>query len=162
MNMKIRLLLAMLLCCMIGLNARAEALLLTTEEAPPFNYTSEDGKSITGSATEIVREAFRRAGLAYRIEIYPWARAYHLAQTEADTCVFSTTRTEEREKLFRWVGPVATSEWVMIARADDEIRLKTLDATRWVAIEGMPLQFTCRTGNSRLPKPALMSSWFSF
>ncbi|MES2949278.1 MAG: ABC transporter substrate-binding protein [Pseudomonadota bacterium] len=112
---------------LLSTSAWAEGLVLTTEEAPPFNYSSDGGKSIVGSATEAVHEMFKRAKLGYTITLYPWVRAIDMARTGKDTCVFSTTRTEEREKSFLWVGPVAQSNWVFFAKADSSIKLERLD-----------------------------------
>jgi hypothetical protein len=35
-----------------------------------------------------------------------WPQAYGLAQTDPAGLVFSTTRAKDREKLFKWVGPI--------------------------------------------------------
>lgn len=114
----------------------AQGLTLTTEESPPFNYSLDGGKTVVGSATQAIHELFKRANMGYTISLYPWVRAYKMAQTEADTCVFSTTRTEEREKSFVWVGPVALNSWVLFALADSSIKLETLEDARKYTIGG--------------------------
>ena len=111
-------------------------LTLTTEESPPFNYSVDGGKTVVGSATQAIHELFKRANMDYTISLYPWVRAYKMAQTEADTCVFSTTRTEEREKSFVWVGPVALNSWVLFALADSSIKLETLEDAKKYTIGG--------------------------
>lgn len=109
--------------------ARAQAtLLLTTEESPPFNLLA--GGEVSGSSTEKVKELMRRARQPYRIELMPWKRAYELALEQPHTCVYSTTRTIEREPLFKWVGPIAVNEWVLFGRADAGIRLASLEDAR--------------------------------
>lgn len=109
--------------------AMAQApLLLTTEESPPYNLLH--GTEVVGSSTEKVKELMRRARQPYRIELMPWKRAYELALEQPQTCVFSTTRTTERENLFKWVGPIAFNEWVLFGRADSPIRLATLEDAR--------------------------------
>jgi polar amino acid transport system substrate-binding protein len=36
----------------------------------------------------------------------------------------------EREKLFKWVGPIGPDDWIMLAKADSKISLETLDDAR--------------------------------
>lgn len=91
----------------------AAALTLLTEENPPFNGLN-DGKP-AGLSVEVVTEAARRAGLTPRISVSVWREAYLRAQTDRDTCLFSTARLDNRENLFRWVGPIARNRWVIYA-----------------------------------------------
>ncbi len=117
-------------------SAWAGGLVVTTEDAPPFNYSTDDGKTVVGSATEAVQEMFKRAGMEHSITLYPWTRAIKMARADKDTCVYSTTRTEEREKEFQWVGPVASSNWVFFAKADSTIKLETFDDARKFKVGG--------------------------
>src|SRR5262245_7214082 len=86
----------------------AHALTLVTEENPPFNYT-EQGK-VVGLSTEIMSELGKRSGIPLQIKSMPWEQAYIAAQRDKDTCVYSTARLENRERLFTWVGPIATNQ----------------------------------------------------
>jgi polar amino acid transport system substrate-binding protein len=96
--------------------APAVALTLLTEENPPFNYT-EKGQ-LVGAATEIVRDMATRASVPVKTEVLPWDKAYVRAQGERDTCLFSTARLENRERLFLWVGPIATNLWAVYGKSD--------------------------------------------
>ncbi|MDP3847168.1 MAG: ABC transporter substrate-binding protein [Pseudomonas sp.] len=127
-----------LLCVglLLSSGAWADSLILTTEDAPPFNYSTDSGKTIVGSATEVVRELFKRAEIDYTLKMYPWVRAIEMAHYDKNTCVYSTTRTEEREKSFLWVGPVAPNDWVLFAKADSTITLDSLEAARAFKIGG--------------------------
>ena len=116
--------------------AWADGLILTTEDAPPTNFMESDGKTITGSATEQIRELFKRANIKYTIDMYPWQRAIDMAEKEKNTCVYSTTRTPERESKFLWVGPVAPNDWILFTMADSKIILKTLDDARKYRVGG--------------------------
>jgi polar amino acid transport system substrate-binding protein len=107
---------ALALATALGGALPAPALTLLTEENPPFNY-SEGGK-VTGLVTELVEETARRANVPYVIEVLPWDRAYGRAQAERDTCLFAAARLPSREKLFRWVGPLASNVWGVYGRAD--------------------------------------------
>jgi polar amino acid transport system substrate-binding protein len=112
--------------------ARADGLTLVTEESPPFNMLVK-GK-IVGIAADKVAELMKRARLPYTVDILPWARAYQMALDKPNTCVFSTTRTPEREAHFKWVGPLAFNSWVMYGLAERQLRLATLDDARTLRI----------------------------
>jgi polar amino acid transport system substrate-binding protein len=92
----------------------AQELTVISEENPPFNYL-EDGV-FTGSATEVVREILRRLNLPSDIQVMTWARAYQLALTQPNVVLFSTARTQERENLFHWVGPIYKVRFGFYAR----------------------------------------------
>jgi polar amino acid transport system substrate-binding protein len=94
----------------------AAALILLTEENPPFNFT--DKGKLQGSAAEIVRDMVARAGVSGAFEVLPWDTAYVRAQGQKDACLFATARLENRERLFLWVGPIATSPWAVFGKSD--------------------------------------------
>lgn len=110
----------------------APRLYITTEASAPTSML-QDGK-VVGSTTEKVREVMARLGLAYTIELQPWRRAYTAALQRPDACVYSTTRTPERENLFKWVGPTDEGEWVLLGRADRPMQLRTLEDARKLRI----------------------------
>lgn len=109
--------------------AQAAALYITTETAAPSSMLDARGQ-VVGIATDKVRAALERANVAYTIELLPWKRAYAAARRRQDACVYSTTRTPEREALFKWVGPLDTAQWVLMARADRRIALRNLEDAR--------------------------------
>ena len=108
------------------------ALYITTEYSPPTSM--QEGEQVIGSATDKVREAMARSDIAYTIELLPWKRAYAAALTRPDSCVYSTTRTPERERLFKWVGPTDEGAWVLLGRADRQYKLTTLEDARGLRI----------------------------
>jgi polar amino acid transport system substrate-binding protein len=103
-------------------------LYLATENSPPSSML--EGGRVVGIGTDKVREIMSRAGIAYTIDLLPWKRAYTAALERSDACVFSTTRTPEREPLFKWVGPTDAAQWVLLARVDSGIKLHTLEDAR--------------------------------
>ena len=107
------------LFCLLLISGQAMALTITTEDYPPFNIVDSKSQNISGIATEKVSEIMRRSRENYTITAYPWVRAYQLALKERDTCVFSTTRTPEREALFKWIGPLVKNNWYIFSRAGD-------------------------------------------
>ncbi|WNW12852.1 ABC transporter substrate-binding protein [Pseudomonas sp. DTU_2021_1001937_2_SI_NGA_ILE_001] len=104
-----------------------QQIVLLTENYPPYNM-AVDGKNfaqdanLDGISVEIMRETFKRAGIDYNLTLrFPWDRVYKLALEKPGYGVFSTIRTPEREHLFKWVGPLAPVDWVLLARSDSPI-----------------------------------------
>ncbi len=116
---------ASVLLGMLVTSAGATTLHLTTESAPPSSIL-RDGK-VVGHATEKLELMMKRAGVTVDIDMLPWQRAYGLALRRPDTCVYDTTRTPEREALFKWVGPIARSDWILYGDAERNLKLDTLD-----------------------------------
>jgi polar amino acid transport system substrate-binding protein len=112
------------------LTVSAQTLQLTTEDYPPFNIIDAKSGKINGISTEKVAELMLRAKEKYTLNAFPWARAFQMARLEANTCVFSTTRTPEREILFKWVGPLVKNNWFIFGRADDTRHPRSLEEMR--------------------------------
>jgi len=100
------------------------ALKMLTEENPPLNYT-ENGR-LTGASLEAVTEMGKRAKVPMSFEALVWEKAYLRAQSESDTCLFSTARQDNRERLFRWVGPIGYQRWAIYAAGDFKDPVKSL------------------------------------
>ena len=126
---------AVLLGGLLGLTqARAELpdnyrVVLFTENLPPYNMAVDDKNfarddAIDGISTDLVREMFKRAKISYNLSLrFPWDRIYNLTLENDNYGIFSTTRTPEREGLFKWVGPLATNAWVVLAPQSSTISL---------------------------------------
>jgi len=108
------------------------SLYITTETSAPSSM--QEGTRVIGIATDKVREAMQRAGVDYSIELLPWKRAYLAAQQRPDACVYSTSRTPEREDQFKWAGPTDVGQWVLMGRADRMLKLKSLDDAKGLRI----------------------------
>jgi polar amino acid transport system substrate-binding protein len=107
---------------------QAPRLYLATEAAAPHSML--DGARVIGIGADTVRELMKRAGIDYTIALLPWKRAYTAALERSDACVFSTTRTPEREPLFKWIGPIGEADWVLMGRAGRKLRLNSLEDAR--------------------------------
>lgn len=101
---------------------------LNTEEYPPFNMV-EKGK-ITGISTLIIEELFYRNNIKFKKNLLPWARAIALTKESKDHCVYSMSRTPDREPNFKWIGPLVSNEWVLFANTEDKRRPKSLEDVR--------------------------------
>lgn len=102
---------------------------IVTEEYPPFNMTAPSG-NIVGVSTGIVKALMARAKLDYSIEVVPWQRAITLARDVQNTCVYSMSRTVEREPSYKWIGPLVDNEWTLFARASDPRKPVALEDVR--------------------------------
>jgi polar amino acid transport system substrate-binding protein len=102
---------------------------LMTEDYPPYNYKNDKGQ-IEGIATDIVREIIKQTGDKDNIKVLPWARSYMYIQKKKNQVLFSMTRTEQREKLFKWVGPIASNNWVFFAKKGSNIKINSLDEVK--------------------------------
>ncbi|HYD96358.1 MAG TPA: transporter substrate-binding domain-containing protein [Noviherbaspirillum sp.] len=127
----VRLMLAGIAALVAGLPAAAQSvddLTFITEDYPPFNF-ERDGKR-QGIAVDLLADMLANAGAKKTradIKVWPWARGYETALREKNVVLFSTTRTAEREHLFKWVGPIMPSRIVLVARKQSGIRLKSVD-----------------------------------
>jgi polar amino acid transport system substrate-binding protein len=89
--------------------SHAQSIKGVTEETS-YSYL-QNGK-VAGPASEVVEATFRRAGLNdYKLALYPWARAYDMAQQEANVLIYLIARTPGREQLFKWVGEIMHIEY---------------------------------------------------
>jgi polar amino acid transport system substrate-binding protein len=102
--------------------ADLSSLNIMTEEFPPFNY-SESGKPV-GLSVALLIKASAAAGSPITekdINMAAWARAYKTALSGPNTMLFSTTRTEFREDLFKWAGPIGQNRTVVFAKKSSGI-----------------------------------------
>jgi polar amino acid transport system substrate-binding protein len=102
----------MILCICVSIflgygitNAAEEKLLVVTEQFPPFNF--QEGNTVKGLSTRIIRKLLEGAHLAYRIELVPWKRAYNTALKRPNTLIYTIAKTESRKDKFHWIGTIA-------------------------------------------------------
>lgn len=79
-------------------------LLIPTEEWPPYNFM-KDGE-VVGLSTDLVKAMLARAEIDCRLEVWPWKRAYATTLKQPYTLLYTTSRTAQREHLFKWIGPL--------------------------------------------------------
>lgn len=105
-----------------------DELTFITEDYPPLNF-ERDGRR-QGIAVDLLVEMFKTARLnkaSPDIKVWPWARGYETALREKNVVLFSTVRTEAREHLFKWVGPIMPSRIVLVAKKKRRIRVADSD-----------------------------------
>jgi polar amino acid transport system substrate-binding protein len=105
---------------------------LLTENFPPFNMSVDDKNfarddGIDGISAEVVRAMFKRANIDYSLSLrFPWDRLYRLTLDKPNYGLFSTTFTPERQPLFKWVGPLAKTSWVLLAAPGNNLSVASL------------------------------------
>lgn len=106
--------------------AQAQAIKVVTEDSS-YTYV-QDGK-VAGPATEILEATLKRAGLTdHKIALYPWARAYHMAQHEPNVLIYLIARTPARESQFKWAGEFMRIEYHLYKlRGRQDVNVTTLD-----------------------------------
>jgi len=108
----------------LPLNGDPEAFAYHTEDFPPYNYL-ESGEAF-GLSVDILELLFEKMELDLDrsvIEVGDWASAYETVMDEPGHMIFSTVRTDERESLFKWVGPIAPHKEVILSRASAPVSL---------------------------------------
>ena len=105
--------------------ANGQQIKLITEGWAPYQI-EKDGK-LSGINVEIVKEIQKRVGNTQKIRVFPWNRGYNMALKKKGYALFTTARTKYREKLFKWVGPIANLKLVMFKLKSNKTEYKTED-----------------------------------
>jgi polar amino acid transport system substrate-binding protein len=101
----------------------AQTLQVYTEVWPPYSY--EHQGSLTGYSTELLKAVLLEAGIDAKYTALSWSRAYQHTTTEANTLLYTTTRTPERENLFDWIGPIGVRKlWLFKLKDRTDIQIK--------------------------------------
>jgi len=89
-------------------------LTFVTEDLPPLQYNNKVQQP-TGAMVDLVNLLLAEANLPGKIQIYPWARSYQIAQQQKNTFIFSIFRSEDREKNFQWIGKIYSIDSYLVA-----------------------------------------------
>jgi len=106
-----------------------EILQIYTEQYPPLSFRNSFGQ-ITGFGTDVVNEIMKRNHSFCEIKLSLWSNGYELALNNPNFCLFTMDRTELREELFNWVGPIGTNTTYFYTKAGSGISITTLDEAR--------------------------------
>mgnify|MGYP000010420493 FL=1 len=109
-------------------NAAPMPLTFISEQNPPVNYENEQQKA-AGFSVELLKLIWRQLNEPqHPIKFLPWARAYYIAQTEPGSVLFATSRTADRENMFKWVCPISTAGVALFRRKKDNFDLTSTSA----------------------------------
>jgi polar amino acid transport system substrate-binding protein len=97
----------------------AEPMTFVMEPFPPF--VIEEKGSAEGPFPETVRAVCESMKIQCKFEIYPWRRAYLLAEQGMVDGIFVLLRTPEREKDFYFTDNVFQTSYAVFARQPDKL-----------------------------------------
>lgn len=93
---------------LFAVHSRAESIIVVTEDS---SYAYLRGGRVAGPGTQVVERVLKKAVFDdYRIQLYPWARAYEKALREPNVLIYPIIRTSARESLFKWVGEIGQAQ----------------------------------------------------
>ncbi|MDD8058911.1 MULTISPECIES: substrate-binding periplasmic protein [Shewanella] len=98
-----------------------------TESYPPFQSQNQQGEFV-GFAIDILHAAQPYLDFDIDIQIMPWSRAYHNAQTQPNTFIFSIANTEKRLAHFKWIDGFYTVQDMIYRKSNrPDIVLDNID-----------------------------------
>jgi polar amino acid transport system substrate-binding protein len=108
--------------------AYAKSMTIFAEQIEPAHYKDKDG-NVVGYVIDLIKAIQKKIGNNDPTKVVPWKRGYTFATDpdETNVILFSTTFTESRRDLFKWVGPVDSSVWQLYGKADTNIVINSLD-----------------------------------
>lgn len=86
--------------------AQDTSLPIFTEQFPPYSFV-ENGQ-VTGINIQFLQEVCEHAGIDCSFTLLPWKRAMRKTSVTMPSGLVSTARTNTRENLFKWVGPLSS------------------------------------------------------
>ena len=116
-----RLLLAAMLAALLSAAAfAAPPLTFVMQVFPPFNDV-KDGQPV-GVFPDVLRAVCAAMQTACKLDVYPWRRAYALAQGGMADGILLLLKTPQREEIFYMGVPVIQSSYVLYAQQQNPLR----------------------------------------
>ncbi len=127
-----------LLCLLLiwGGASHALELELITEDWAPYNYI--ENNELTGFSVEIVQAIMAELGETHPITLYPGARGESMLNSLPNIMNFSLFRTPEREKHYKWIGPISKEAIYFYKNKNDTRVFKTLSDIKKVNTIAIP------------------------
>jgi polar amino acid transport system substrate-binding protein len=128
-NMKNILVRILLIIASMGIMTLPQAettpkLKLMTEIYPPFQNKNEE--RMFGISIDIVKAIQKSINNSDEIKIYPWPRGVKILNSKPNSALFSMVRTTERESLYKWVGPITSTQMVFYKKKEPTLLLIVL------------------------------------
>jgi polar amino acid transport system substrate-binding protein len=103
-----------------------------TENAPPDNYLDQNNELVGTSVKKIknILKTNNSQTCLSDIQVLSWDVAYNKTLNNKNYALFSTARTEKRETLFKWAGPLSTMNIVVFLKKDSNIKITSLNDLR--------------------------------
>lgn len=96
------------------------------EDLPPYHFKDERGQT-KGALVDIVKAVAKQAKVSYTIELYPFARAFHLLKSKPNVLMFSLIKTPNREEQFVWLGKVFHNAAFLVALNGSKPQIVSLE-----------------------------------
>ncbi len=97
-----------------------------TEDYPPLTFINSYGQ-VSGYGSDVVFEIMKRNGQFHEVKLSTWSNAYELALNNPNFILYTMDRTDIREDLFQWVGPIGTNATYFYTRADSGVEITSLE-----------------------------------
>jgi polar amino acid transport system substrate-binding protein len=140
MKGKIGLIVALMLTS--GCATANEELRIYTEQYPPYNMTTNgqpfahSERDITGLCTDVLKAVLEQSSLKYSIKLRDLSYGLNRSEQHPNHGIYCVSKTDEREPAFDWVGPLASIQWTLFAKAGTTIRLSKLEEAKNYRIGG--------------------------
>ena len=109
------------------LAASGDDLKWIAQDYQPYSYVNEQGQK-AGLAVEIAAKIMQKIGskqTAKDIDIQTFSRSFIRKNNDPNAVFFPLARSPEREKYFKWVGPIASDEPVLFAKKAKNITISS-------------------------------------
>lgn len=95
------------------------------ENYPPANYVVNN--ELKGISVDTLKAIWKHLKISEQeIQVVPWSRGYRFTLDKSNTALFTMSKTQTRQSLFKWVGPVFNSTHVLIAKKSKDFQFSTL------------------------------------
>jgi polar amino acid transport system substrate-binding protein len=102
-----------------------EKITFYTEIYPPANYLI--GDELKGISVDTLKAIWKNLDTPEQeVLLVPWARGYKFTLNKSNTALFTMSKTQPREKLFKWVGPFFNSTHILIAKKSKNFNFSNL------------------------------------
>lgn len=115
--------------CTITSSYSIDQLTILVENDP--YQVNEKGEPF-GAAIDVCKEIMKKVGLKPTMQVIPWARGYKQAIEGPNTLLILGARSEEREKLFKWLGPIDRDAIILYAKKGSGYHFTSLDDAKKV------------------------------
>lgn len=131
----------------------ADDLIILSEINAPFSMENSDEPGIAVEILDYMLQFGNSDQSVNDILYYPWARSYKMAREQDGILLFPMAKTEEREPLFRWVGPIYKMRIGLIAGKDRNFLIETVedlaDLKIGIVRDGAPEQLLVEAGTRK-------------
>jgi len=98
---------------------------IIAEDYKPLSYL--ESNEFKGPNIDVIKLMLKKLHITNEIKHLPWKRAYETTLETLNQGLISTTRTEERENSFKWVGPLSVKKFNIYALKSSNITIKSTD-----------------------------------